>query len=61
MIATGREGEEREKVNPIPTGHGPNQLIYECHVTKSGRNRVNSKICLVGELNLGLQRERREH
>ena len=27
-------------VNPIPTGHGQNQPIYERHVTKSGRNRV---------------------
>ena len=26
--------------NPIPTGHGRNQPIYERHVTKSGRNRV---------------------
>ena len=28
------------EVNPIPTGHGRNQPIYERHVTKSGRNRV---------------------
>ena len=28
-------------LNPIPTGHGRNQPIYERHVTKSGRNRVN--------------------
>ena len=28
-------------VNPFPTGHGRNQPIYERHVTKSGRNRVN--------------------
>ena len=27
-------------LNPIPTGHGRNQLIYERHVTKSGRDRV---------------------
>ena len=27
-------------LNPIPTGHGLNQPIYERHVTKSGRNRV---------------------
>ena len=27
-------------VNPIPTGHGRNEPIYERHVTKSGRNRV---------------------
>ena len=26
--------------NPIPTGHGRNQLIYELHVTTAGRNRV---------------------
>ena len=26
-------------VNPIPTGQGRNQPLYECHVTKSGRNR----------------------
>ena len=29
-------------VNPIPTGHGRNQPIYERHVTKSGRNRVKT-------------------
>ena len=29
--------------NPIPTGHGQNQPIYERHVTTAGRNRVNSK------------------
>ena len=29
------------KFNPIPTGHGRKQPIYERHVTKSGRNRVN--------------------
>ena len=29
-------------VNPIPTGHGRNQLIYERHMTKSGRNRVKN-------------------
>ena len=27
-------------LNPIPTGHGRNQSIYECHVTTAGRNRV---------------------
>ena len=27
-------------VNPIPTGHGRNQPIYERHMTKSGRNRI---------------------
>ena len=30
-------------INPIPTGQGRNQPIYERHVTKSGRNRVNKK------------------
>ena len=30
--------------NPIPTGHGRNQPIYERHVTKSGRNRVKDLI-----------------
>ena len=30
----------REWVNPIPTGQGRDQPLYECHVTKSGRNRV---------------------
>ena len=35
------ENDNLEKiVNPIPTGHGRNQPIYERHVTKSGRNRV---------------------
>ena len=29
--------------NPIPTGHGRNQPIYERHVTKSGRNRVKKE------------------
>jgi hypothetical protein len=29
-----------ESVNPIPTGHGWNQPIYECHMTTAGRNRV---------------------
>ena len=29
-------------VNPIPTGHGQNQPIYERHVTTAGRNRVKS-------------------
>ena len=28
-------------LNPIPTGQGQNQPLYEHHVTKSGRNRVN--------------------
>ena len=30
-------------VNTIPTGHGRNQPMYERHVTKSGRNRVNPR------------------
>ena len=29
-------------VNPIPTGQGRNQPLYERHVTKPGRNRVIS-------------------
>ena len=29
-------------INPIPTGHGRNQPIYECHVTTAGRNRVKA-------------------
>ena len=28
--------------DPIPTGHGQNQPIYECHVTTAGRNRVEN-------------------
>ena len=28
-------------INPIPTGHGRNQPIYERHLTTAGRNRVN--------------------
>ena len=28
-------------INPIPTGHGRNQPIYESHATTAGRNRVN--------------------
>ena len=28
--------------NPIPTGKGQNQPLYERHMTKFGRNRVNS-------------------
>ena len=26
--------------NPIPTGPGQNQPLYDCHVTKPGRNSV---------------------
>ena len=33
-------------LNPIPTGHGWNQPIYERHVTKSGRNRVNNNVSM---------------
>ena len=29
--------------NPIPTGQGRNQPLYEHHVTKSGRNRVKEQ------------------
>ena len=28
-------------LNPISTGHGRNQPIYERHMTTAGRNRVN--------------------
>ena len=35
---------------PIPTGQGRNQSLYEFHVTKSGRNRVEpSQATLSGE------------
>ena len=37
-------------VNPIPTGHGQNQPIYERHVTKSGRNRVKEHLFIQIEL-----------
>ena len=30
-----------ELFNPISTGQGRNQPLYERHVTKFGRNRVN--------------------
>ena len=33
-------------INPIPTSQGQNQPLYECHVTKSGRNRVKVLIDL---------------
>ena len=29
-------------VNPIPTGTGRNQAIYEYHVATAGRNRVKA-------------------
>ena len=29
-------------LSPIPTSHGQNQPIYECHVTTAGRNRVKA-------------------
>ena len=35
---------KRIRLNPIPTGHGRNQPIYERHVTKSGRNRVKKDV-----------------
>ena len=31
---------------PIPTNHGGNQPIYECHVTTAGRNRVKTHLYL---------------
>ena len=35
-----------EKIfNPIPTSQGWNQSLYEHHVSKSGRNRVNMQVC----------------
>ena len=33
-------------LNPIPTSHGRNQPIYECHVTTAGRNRVKEVILI---------------
>ena len=33
------EGETNRRLNPIPTGQGRNQSLYERHVTKSGQNR----------------------
>ena len=35
--------------NPIPTGQGRNQLLYERHVTKSGRNRVTVQLSAKGK------------
>ena len=32
---------EAAALNPIPTSQGRNQPLYERHVTKGGRNRVN--------------------
>ena len=32
-------------INPIPTGQGRNQPLYERHVTKSSRNRVKKRLC----------------
>ena len=37
--------QKKNMLNPIPTGHGRNQPIYERHMTKSGRNRVKY-VCL---------------
>ena len=34
--------EKIREFNPIPTSQGRSQPLYERHVTKSGRNRVNS-------------------
>ena len=36
-----------EDLNPISTGQGRNQPLYERHVTKSGRNRVKSSLYLL--------------
>ena len=36
--------EPSHSFNPIPTGQGRNQPLYERHVTKSGRNRVNKDV-----------------
>ena len=33
---------KKTEYNPISTGHGRNQPIYECHVTIAGRNRVKN-------------------
>ena len=33
---------KKTEFNPISTGHGRNQPIYERHVTKSGRYGVNT-------------------
>ena len=41
-----REQLHLHSVNPIPTGTGWNQPLYERHVTKSGRNRVKQQIHL---------------
>ena len=39
-IGYGRYGCAVHSFNPIPTGHGRNQPIYERHVTTASRNRV---------------------
>ena len=39
--------EEASFLNPIPTGHGRNQPIYERHVTNAGRNRVNNEYHII--------------
>ena len=38
--------EVKVMVNPIPTGHGRNQPIYDCHVTTAVRIglRINSQV-----------------
>ena len=43
FFGTGRQVRQHRywcDLNPIPTGQGRNQPLYERHVTKSGRNRV---------------------
>ena len=41
--------------NPIPTGQGRNQPLYERHLTKSVRDRVNNKYNLF--MILGLHKD----
>ena len=38
-------------VDPIPTGHGRNQPIYESHMTTASRNRDNAQLSIVTNLN----------
>jgi hypothetical protein len=42
-VAVAAAGTLNGKFNPIPTGHGQNQPIYERHVTTAGRNRVKDR------------------
>jgi hypothetical protein len=44
MITLKLESRQNVCFNPIPTGHGRNQPIYECHVTKAGRNRLTGEL-----------------